>query len=73
MKSFKKIVTVYAVFLAVALLFMMLGYLAIFQIHLAIISTEPDQSGRVLINESYEIRPQAQNRDTSVPRRTVAI
>lgn len=63
MKAFKKTVTVCAVFLAVAVVFVILGYLAVFQIHLAIISTEPDQSGWVLSNESYEIRPQTENRE----------
>lgn len=63
MKVFKKTVTVCSVLLAAAVVFVMLGCLAVFQIHLAIISAEPDQSGWVLTNERYEIRPQAENRE----------
>lgn len=63
MKALKKAVTVCAVFLAVAIVLVILGYLAVFQVHLAIVSSEPDQSGWVLTNESYEIRPQTQNRE----------
>ena len=63
MKALKKAVTVCAVFLAVAIVLVILGYLAVFQVHLAIVSSEPDQSGWVLTNERYEIRPQAENRE----------
>ncbi len=63
MNSFKKAITVCAVFLTVALLFVMLGYLAIFQMHLAIVNSEPDQSGWVLTNENYEIKPISSNRE----------
>lgn len=63
MKALKKAVTVCAVFLAVAIVLVILGYLAVFQVHLAIVSSEPDQSGWVLTNESYEIKPQTQNRE----------
>lgn len=45
MKALKKAVTVCAVFLAVAIVLVILGYLAVFQVHLAIVSSEPDQSG----------------------------
>lgn len=63
MKAFKKAMTVCAVFLAVAIVLVILGYLAVFQVHLAIVSSEPDQSGWVLTNESYEIRPQTESRE----------
>ena len=63
MKAFKKAMTVCAVFLAVAIVLVILGYFAVFQVHLAIVSSEPDQSGWVLTNESYEIRPQTENRE----------
>ena len=63
MKAFKKAMTACAVFLVVAIVLVMLGCLAVFQIHLAIISAEPDQSGWVLTNERYEIRPQTENRE----------
>lgn len=54
--------TVCAVFLAVAIVLVILGYLAVFQVHLAIVSSDPDQSGWVLTNESYEIKPQTSKR-----------
>lgn len=63
MKALKKAMTVCAVFLAVAIVLVILGYLAVFQVHLAIVSSEPDQSGWVLTNERYEIRPQTENRE----------
>ena len=63
MKVFKRTVTVCSVLLAAAVVFIILGYLAIFQLHFAIIRTEPDSSGWVLTNERYEIRPQTENRE----------
>lgn len=63
MKFFKKIITICAVFVSAAVLFILLGYLAIFQLHLAIINSEPDASVWILNNESYEIKPQTQNRE----------
>lgn len=63
MKTFKKAVTVCTVLISAAVVFVILGFLAVFQVHLAIINTEPDKSGWVLTNESYEIRPQTENRE----------
>lgn len=63
MKVLKKIVAVSAVFISAAVVFIILGYFAIFQLHFAIIRTEPDSSGWVLTNERYEIRPQTENRE----------
>lgn len=63
MKMFKKAVTVCTVLISAAVVFVILAFLAGFQVHLAIINTEPDKSGWVLTNESYEIRPQTENRE----------
>ena len=63
MKSIKKTITICAVFVSAAVLFVLLSYLAIFQMQLAIINTEPDASDWILANESYEIKPQTQNRE----------
>lgn len=51
----KKAFTVCAVLISAATLLLLLSILAIFQMHLAIVNSEPDPSGWVLTNESYEI------------------
>ncbi|MGN1443793.1 MAG: hypothetical protein ACI4XE_08085 [Acutalibacteraceae bacterium] len=65
MNFFKKTITICTVFVSAAVLFVLLGYLAVFQMHLAIINSEPDTSDWILTNESYEIKPQIKNREIS--------